>query len=157
MELEQIRDLIGLMKENELTEVRIIEGETRLLLKRGQAVTDMPVAVTPIPQIPVPQAVPAALPQAAAAETDAKPAPVDTGASIKSPMVGTFYAAPSPDAAAYVRVGDHVNPDSVVCIIEAMKVMNEIKAETSGTIQKILVQNAQAVEFGQPLFQIKPD
>jgi acetyl-CoA carboxylase biotin carboxyl carrier protein len=156
MELEQIRDLIGLMKENDLTEVRIIEGETRLLLKRGQGMAEVPATVVSLPQAQVPQVLPAAA-ASAAVDASAKAAPAETGAAIKSPMVGTFYSAPSPDAEVYVRVGDHVNADSVVCIIEAMKVMNEIKAEVSGTIQKILAQNAQAVEFGQPLFQIKPD
>jgi acetyl-CoA carboxylase biotin carboxyl carrier protein len=156
MELEQIRDLIGLMKENDLTEVRIIEGEMRLLLKRGQAGAEIPVAIAQVPQPAFTPLTPAAAPVASAAEA-AKPAEAAPGATINSPMVGTFYAAPSPDAAIYARVGDHVNPDTVVCIIEAMKVMNEIKAEASGTIQKIMVQNAQAVEFGQPLFQIKPD
>jgi acetyl-CoA carboxylase biotin carboxyl carrier protein len=72
-------------------------------------------------------------------------------------MVGTFYAAPAPDAEPYLRVGDHVNPDTVVCIIEAMKVMNEIKADVAGTIERILAKNSDPVEFGQPLFQVKPD
>ena len=150
MEIQHIRDLIGLMKENELTEVRIIEGETRLLLKRGSAPAEAPITIAPA----MPAPVQVAQPQAAAPA--AKPAE-EPGATINSPMVGTFYTAPSPDSEAFVRIGDHIHKDTVVCIIEAMKVMNEIKAETSGTIQKILVQNAQAVEFGQPLFQIKPD
>ncbi|NLE28548.1 MAG: acetyl-CoA carboxylase biotin carboxyl carrier protein [Phycisphaerae bacterium] len=154
MEIQHIRDLIGLMKENELTEVRIIEGETRLLLKRGSAPVDAPMTLAPAMPAPLQIATPqAAAPAAAPA---AKPAE-EPGETINSPMVGTFYAAPSPDSEPFVRVGDHVHADTVVCIVEAMKVMNEIKAETSGTIQKVLVQNAQAVEFGQPLFQIKPD
>jgi len=154
MELEQIRELIGLMKENDLNEVRIIEGEKRLLLKRGKGDV-APVMVAPaVPQVaamPAPAApAPAAAPAAAAKAQE-------SGPSINSPMVGTFYAAPAPDAEPYVRVGDHVNPATVVCIVEAMKVMNEIKAEMSGTIERILVKNAEAVEFGQPLFQVKPD
>ena len=76
---------------------------------------------------------------------------------VKSPIVGTFYATPSPDSESYVEVGSTVEPQTVVCIIEAMKVMNEIKAETSGTIAEILVTNGQAVEYGQVLFRIKPD
>ena len=151
MEIDNIRDVIGLMKENELTEIKIIEGETRIFLKRG---CDTPVVAmsAPAPQFhaPVAQAAPAAPASAAAPE-------VPVGPTIDSPMVGTFYAAPSPDAAPFARVGDHVNADSVVCIVEAMKVMNEIKAEISGTIEKILAKNAQPVEFGQPMFVIKPD
>jgi len=153
MELEQIRELIGLMKENDLTEVRIIEGEKRLLLKRGSEEPAPVVAVAPA-QMPVAAPLPAAAPISTPAA--AKPAE-PMGATINSPMVGTFYAAPAPDAEPYVRVGDHVNPDTVVCIIEAMKVMNEIKADAAGTIERILAKNADPVEFGQPLFQIKPD
>jgi acetyl-CoA carboxylase biotin carboxyl carrier protein len=76
---------------------------------------------------------------------------------IKSPMVGTFYATPSPDSAPYVEIGSHVEPQTVICIIEAMKVMNEIKAENSGTVAEILVTNGQAVEYGQALFRVRPD
>jgi acetyl-CoA carboxylase biotin carboxyl carrier protein len=155
MEIQHIRDLIGLMKENELTEIKIIEGDTRLLLKRGSTVVDAPVAVAPVMAQPMSAPV-QAVASAAAPAPAAKPAE-DLGATINSPMVGTFYAAPSPDSENFVRVGDHVNADTVVCIVEAMKVMNEIKADVAGTIQKILVQNAQAIEFGQPLFQVKPD
>jgi len=75
---------------------------------------------------------------------------------IKSPMIGTFYRAPSPEAASYIEIGSEVNPDTVVCIIEAMKVMNEIKAETKGVITQVLVENAKPVEFGQPLFKVRP-
>jgi acetyl-CoA carboxylase biotin carboxyl carrier protein len=152
MEIEHIRDLIGLMKENDLTEVRIIEGDTRLLLKRGKDVSEIPMVAAPI--APVQQMAQAAMPAQASA---APVAAMESGVTIDSPMVGTFYTAPAPDVDVYVRVGDHVNPDTVVCIVEAMKVMNEIKAEVSGTIEKILVQNAQAVEFGQPMFRIKSD
>ena len=83
---------------------------------------------------------------------------VDEGlVDIISPIVGTYYAAPSPDAEPYIKVGDSVAPDTVVCIVEAMKVINEIKAEAAGTIEKIVVSNGQAVEFGQVLFKIRPD
>jgi acetyl-CoA carboxylase biotin carboxyl carrier protein len=84
------------------------------------------------------------------------PAPASNEVEIKSPMVGTFYRAPSPEAANYVEIGAEVHPDSVVCIIEAMKVMNEIKAEVRGVITQLLVDNAKPVEFGQPLFKIRP-
>lgn len=83
-------------------------------------------------------------------------APVINEVEIKSPMIGTFYRAPSPEAAPYIEVGMEVNPDTVVCIIEAMKVMNEIKAETKGVITQVMVENAKPVEFGQPLFKVRP-
>jgi acetyl-CoA carboxylase biotin carboxyl carrier protein len=151
MELEQIRELIGLMKENDLTEVRIIEGEKRLFLKRG---SDEPAPVVSMVPAPAPMmAAPAGVPASAPAAKPAEP----LGLTINSPMVGTFYAAPAPDADPYIRVGDHVNPDTVVCIIEAMKVMNEIKADMAGTIERILAKNSDPLEFGQPLFQVKPD
>jgi acetyl-CoA carboxylase biotin carboxyl carrier protein len=87
----------------------------------------------------------------------AAPTASDNLADIKSPIIGTFYSAPSPDSPPYVKAGDHVTPDTVVCIVEAMKVMNEIKAETSGTIEKVLITNGQVVEFGQVIFKVRPD
>jgi len=84
------------------------------------------------------------------------PVPVSSGLEIKSPMIGTFYRSPSPEAASYVDVGSEVGPDTVVCIIEAMKVMNEIKAEVKGVITEILIDNAKPVEFGQPMFRVRP-
>ena len=84
------------------------------------------------------------------------PAPINTDQEIKSPMIGTFYRAPSPESGNYIEVGAEVNPDTVVCIIEAMKVMNEIKAEMKGVITQIVVENAKPVEFGQPMFKIRP-
>jgi acetyl-CoA carboxylase biotin carboxyl carrier protein len=151
MEIEQIRELIGLMKENDLTEVRILEGEKKVLLKRGHDVPNAPIYVSQMPQ-----AAPPITASQPALQSSAQPA-AEHVATINSPMVGTFYASPSPDSEPYVRSGDKVNPDTVVCIVEAMKVMNEIKAEVSGTIEKVLAKNGQAVEFGQSLFQIKPD
>ncbi|PYJ06875.1 MAG: acetyl-CoA carboxylase, biotin carboxyl carrier protein, partial [Verrucomicrobia bacterium] len=104
--------------------------------------------VTYVQQAPVlPVAVPA---------IQAPPPPASTEVEIKSPMIGTFYRAPSPEAAPYVEVGSEVNPDTVVCIIEAMKVMNEIKAEAKGVITQVMVENAKPVEFGQALFKIRP-
>ena len=98
---------------------------------------------------------PAAIPASAAAAAPALP-PASTEVEIKSPMIGTFYRAPSPESAPYIEVGTEVNADTVVCIIEAMKVMNEIKAETKGVITQVLVENAKPVEFGQPLFKLRP-
>ena len=155
MELQQIRELIELMKDNDLTEVRINQGQTRLLLKRGPDPMNAPVTVT---QQPLPAPAPAAPPQPVAQPETPVAGQEDDGlVTIDSPMVGTFYAAPSPDSDPYVRTSDHVSNDTVVCIIEAMKVMNEIKAETAGTIVKVLVENGQPVEFGQALFQVRPD
>lgn len=91
-----------------------------------------------------------------ATETPKTEDPVTKDPEIKSPMIGTFYRAPSPESDDYVQVGDHVNADSVVCIVEAMKVMNEIKAEISGVITEIVAENASAVEYGQPLFRVRP-
>ena len=104
--------------------------------------------------LPQPQANPTALPGAPAT---APKAPASTDEEIKSPRIGTFYRAPSPESAPYVEPGTEVTPETVVCIIEAMKVMNEIKAETSGVISEVLVDNAKPVEFGQPLFRVKPN
>jgi len=95
-------------------------------------------------------------PGATAGQGQAAPAPVSTDVDIKSPMIGTFYRAPSPEAGSYVEIGTEVNPETVVCIIEAMKVMNEIKAEAKGVITQVLLENAKPVEFGQPLFKIRP-
>ncbi len=149
VDLKTLRQLIKLMVDNDLTELDIQAEGGPIKLKRnsqGAVVPSMPVAMpaAPTQQVPIPAA------QTAADDQD------DDGETIDSPMVGTFYSASSPDAPAFVNVGDRVNEDTVVCIVEAMKVFNEIKAETSGTIEKILVDNGQAVEFGQPLFTIKP-
>ena len=150
MDVDKIRELIALMKENDLTEIRIIDGETRLWLKRG----------VPGERLPAPGAGPAISPAGrwvpAAAGTVPPPEEAHLLA-IESPMVGTFYRSPAPDVDPYVRVGDRVTAETVVCIVEAMKVMNEIKAEVAGTIEKILVENGNPVEFGQPMFMVKPD
>lgn len=150
MDIEQVRQLVELMKEHDLTELLVRDGEKRIVLRRGPKGQ---VLVAP----PVPQAVmPAAAPAAPAAPAAAAPAEDAGLVAIRSPMVGTFYAASDPESKPYVSPGSEVGPDSVVCIIEAMKVFNEIKAETAGTVEKVLVQNAQPVEFGQPLFMVRP-
>ena len=151
---KRVRDLIKLMADNGLTEIELVEDKSSIRLKRDLA----PAAVVPVS---APTAAPAPVHTAAseAASTVAVPAakPPVAGEAIKSPMVGTFYAAAGPDSPAFVKVGSHVDKDTVVCIIEAMKVFNEIKAETTGTIAKVLVQNGQGVEFNQPLFLLKAD
>ncbi len=151
-DLKKVQEIIDMMVENDLVELEIGEGDNKIHLKRpGSAVSQIPVIA------PIPAAAPVSAAAPAASATPSKPAAEDKSVGIKSPIVGTFYAAPSPDSPPYVKVGDHVTPDTVVCIVEAMKVMNEIKAETTGIIEKIIVANGQAVEFGQVLFKIRPD
>lgn len=155
MDVSLLQQLVILMSANDLNTVDIRDGDKRVILKRGAvqpvltmapAMQAMPSMQTPAPAAPRPAE---AAPAAASAE-DAGLVP------IKSPMVGTFYATPSPDAKPFVSVGSVVNEDSDVCIIEAMKVFNNIKAEMRGTIAKILVQSGQPVEFGQAMFLVKP-
>ena len=154
MDIDRIKSVIDLMREHDLNEFAIEEPDFKLTLKRGgpapavmMAPPQMLASAAPAPAAPAPAAAPAA-PAAPAASAD------DSLTPIPSPLVGTFYRAGSPDADPFVSVGSRVNKDTVVCIIEAMKVMNEIKAETSGVIKKILIENATAVQFGQPMFLI---
>jgi acetyl-CoA carboxylase biotin carboxyl carrier protein len=156
VDLKDIKAIIDLMKKNSITEFELERQDSKIRLKRGlnggsSAASDDPLPVITMPMAAIPQA---AVPQA----TAAMPPPSATGElEIKSPMIGTFYRAPSPEAGSYVEVGGEVHPDTVVCIIEAMKVMNEIKAEVKGVITQILVENAKPVEFGQPLFKVRPN
>ena len=149
MDIDRIKTVIDLMREHELNEFAIEEPDFKLTLKRGGAAPAMMMA----PQMMAAPAAPAPAPAAAAAPAPAASAD-DSLTPIPSPLVGTFYRAGSPDADPFVAVGSRVNKDTVVCIIEAMKVMNEIKAETSGVVKKILVENATAVQFGQPMFLV---
>ena len=156
-DLKKVKELIELMLENDLVEVEIVDGDSKIHLRRpGPSGPQIP-AVATIPVIT--GAMPmSAVPAAGAAQTQPPQVQTDDNlVNITSPIVGTFYAAPSPDSEPYVKVGDHVTSDTVVCIVEAMKVMNEIKAETTGTVEKIMVSNGQAVEFGHVLFKIRPD
>jgi acetyl-CoA carboxylase biotin carboxyl carrier protein len=159
-DLKRMKELIEIMKENNLVEVEIKHGDDKIFLKRFQAQQPMETpAPTVAPSISGEPAGPNAT-QAPATKAEAvasQPQAQENLVEIKSPLVGTFYATPSPDSDHYVEVGSQVEPQTVVCIVEAMKVMNEIKAETSGTIAEILVENGQAVEYGQLLFKIKPD
>lgn len=152
MEIEEIRELVALMVENDLAELDITDGESKIRLKRGpggEVTMGSPVAQVLVPRGPGQAEAPpaAAQPAAEAAEELLE---------IKSPMVGTFYAAPGPDSEPFVSVGSTVGPDDVVCVVEAMKVMNEIKAECAGRIVEICVTNAEPVEFGQVLFRVGP-
>ena len=153
MDLKDIKAIIDLMKKNSVTEFELEKQDFKIRLKRGSngsgvvaAYDDPPALAGAQPLTAIPAAVP--VPQVTA--------PVSNELEIKSPMIGTFYRAPSPESAAYVEVGSEVNPETVVCIIEAMKVMNEIKAEAKGVITQVMVENAKRVEFGQPLFKIRP-
>jgi len=145
VDIESLRQLLALMSEHDLAELEIEQEDLVVRLRKSGAAV-VPVAA---PVAAAPAAIPSAAP-AAEAETAKLP-------TINSPMVGTFYAAPSPEAPPFVKVGDHVTEDTVVCVIEAMKVFNEIRAEMSGTIERILGKNAAAVEFGQALFVVRPD
>ncbi len=152
MDLKELKKMISLMNENDLLELEIEEGGKKLRLKKAGpqgAVGSAP----PPPAAPAAPAVDAN----AAAGGEAEPSAEDQGlVTIRSPMVGTYYQAPSPDADVYVEYGSKVSSETVVCIVEAMKVMNEIKAEVSGEIVKVCVKNGEAVEYGQALFLVKP-
>ena len=147
-DVKRIRRLVELMNEHDLGEIDLKQADQRIRIKKGH---DPVVVSAAPPQMAAPTSAPA---QSAAPTT--KPAEDDKSTYIKSPMVGTFYASPGPDSPAIVKVGDHVGPTSTVCIIEAMKVFNEIPAEISGKIVAVLVQNEEPVEFGKPLFKVDP-
>ena len=152
MKIEEIKTIIKLMSENDLTEFKIEAEDMHLCLKRGG---QAPGGQIIIPAAPAAPAVAPAAPAPAPAAAPAAPAASANRTTIDSPIVGTFYRSPSPDAASFVKVGDTVTADTTVCIIEAMKVMNEIKAEKSGVIKEILVENGQPVEYGQPIFVLE--
>lgn len=156
MELKDIKAIIDLMKRNDLSVFEMEKDGFKLKLQKGggdQALAYAPAPMMAPPQAPAPSAAPVAAPETAAA------APAEKGGAglkdITSPMVGTFYRAGSPDSPPFVDVGKAVTEDTVVCIIEAMKVMNEIKAETSGVIAEIVAENGKPVQFGQALFRVK--
>ena len=152
MDLKAIKQVVEMMKRSEISEFEIEEKDFKLRLSRKNGDTQIIQAAAPVAAAPIAAAAPAA---PAAPATAAAPAE-DQGVSVvKSPMVGTFYTAASPESPVFTKVGAKVSADSIVCIIEAMKVMNEIQAELSGTITEVLVENGEAVEYGQPLFKVK--
>ncbi len=155
MDLKDIKGIIDLMRKNGLSEFELERQDFKIKLKRGVTGPVLPV-VEESPVVTYPLPLPPAAGSLANGPAPAMAAPAHNLAEIKSPMIGTFYRAPSPDAADYVEIGTEVAPDTVVCLIEAMKVMNEIKAEVKGVVTHILVENAKPVEFGQPLFRIRP-
>ena len=159
MNLKDIKGIIDLMKKNAVSEFEMEEGDFKIKLKRapgklhkgevgvaqeGPAIVTAPVVA---PAVPAP----------APAPPTPVPEPVAEGLEVKSPMIGTFYRRPSPDSDPFVEVATAVEPDTVVCIIEAMKVMNEIKAEVKGVIAEVLVEDGKPVEYGQALFRIEPN
>jgi acetyl-CoA carboxylase biotin carboxyl carrier protein len=157
VDLKDIKAIIDLMKKNSVSEFELEKQDFKIRLKRGinggtpiAAAEDLPVLNYVQPTVAVQS------PVAALAQMQPVPA-ASAELEIKSPMIGTFYRAPSPEAAPYIEVGSEVNPETVVCIIEAMKVMNEIKAEAKGVVTQVLLENAKPVEFGQALFKLRPN
>jgi len=156
-DLKKIKELIEIMKNNNLVEIEIKHGDDKVFLKRSQP---QPPVMTPVPIVGAatpPGSAGLDTSQTTQAQAVSPDAYRESLLEIKSPIVGTFYAAPSPDSDPFVELGSHVDSETVVCVIEAMKVMNEIKAETSGSIAEILVTNGQAVEYGQVLFRVRPE
>ncbi|MFI4861999.1 MAG: acetyl-CoA carboxylase biotin carboxyl carrier protein [Phycisphaerales bacterium JB063] len=154
IDVKKLEKLITLMVENDLNLIDLADEKEQVTLKRGGEGGPVQYVQAPAAAAPAPAPAPAP-PAAAQAAGGASAAPAaPSGKTIDSPIVGTFYTASSPDADDFVKVGDKVSADTVVCIVEAMKVFNEIKAEQAGTISKVLVSNGDAVEYGQPLFEL---
>ncbi len=154
--MEDVRKLVQLVEKTDVTHIEWEKGPEKVVIKRGNSIAAAP-AVAPVvhaPPVSAPVPPPAAAP-AANPKAEAKPAD-KPGVLVNSPFVGTFYRAPSPDSPPFVDVGTKVKKGQTLCIVEAMKLMNEIEAEVDGTVAEILVQNATPVEFGEPLFRIVP-
>ena len=161
MDIKEIKGIIDLMRKNGLSEFEYEKDGTKIRIRRGpdgepQVIASSPGPIPAPAVLPVSASVPLAVAPAAPVPAPAAAPAASALPSINSPMVGTFYSSPAPDAPPYVEVGTMVNAETVVCIIEAMKVMNEIKAEMSGTIVEVLAESGKPVEFGKPLFRIKP-
>jgi len=154
-QFSKLKQIIEMMKDHNLAEITIKQGEEELCVKK-QAPAQQQITAVPMFGAGMPAALPGAAEPAAGQPKDSAPQG-EKHAEIKSPLVGTFYAQPSPDSEPYVELGSHVDPDTVVCIVEAMKVMNEIKAEMSGVIVDVVAANGSAVEYGQVLFKVRPD
>ena len=148
MDLRKLKKLIDLVQESGIGEIEITEGEEKVRISRQAVGTPMMMAAPAMQHIAIPGGAPAA--------AEAAPPPAEPkGHALKSPMVGTFYRAPSPGAPAFVEIGQSVSKGQTLCIIEAMKLLNEIESDASGTVKAILVENGQPVEYGQPLFLIE--
>ena len=149
MDLRKLKKLIDLVQESGIAELEITEGEEKVRINRVGSGT--PVAYMPHPG----QMAPVAMPAEASVPAAPPAPPVETGHTLKSPMVGTFYRSPSPGSPAFVEVGQTVSKGQTLCIIEAMKLLNEIESDIAGTVKSVLVENGQPVEYGQPLFVIE--
>ena len=158
LDIHKIRELVEMMVANDLVEISLRDGEEEVNLRRPNTqVVDAAPMVSMPPVVANPGAPPTAPTPAVAPETPPAPAEDDAElVEIASPMVGTFYAAPDPNSSPFITVGQQIQVGMVVCILEAMKVFNEIKAEVTGTIERILVKDAEPVEYGQPLFLVRP-
>jgi acetyl-CoA carboxylase biotin carboxyl carrier protein len=153
VDIKEIRSLIDLMKKNGVAVFKMEKEGFKITLKTsGAPGSPQYISTQPLVQWSEPAAQPLSITEAAPA---AVAAPAATGIEVKSPMVGTFYGSPSPESPAFISVGQEITPDTVVCIIEAMKVMNEVKAEVSGTVTEICAENGKPVQFGQALFRLK--
>ena len=152
LDIRKLKELVRLMVANDLTELDLRDSEEQVTLRRSRQADGQGTAA------PAPAPAVAAAPVGTASDGAAVAAAEATGlVTIASPMVGTFYAAPNPDAAPFVKAGSRLDPETVVCLVEAMKIFNEIKAECQGTVEKVMVNNGDAVDFGQPLFLVRPD
>ena len=151
-DFDKLVQLVKLMETHDLTEVSLRRGDQKWTLRRGSDLGGGPARVGPT----VPQAAASPPSQAAAAPAPSASPPADGTITINSPTVGTFYGAPTPDDTPFVSIGARVSPETIVCIVEAMKVFNQIPAEVSGTIVEVLAKNGDSVEFGQPLFRVRP-
>jgi len=155
MDLRKLKTLIDLVSESNVSELEITEADGKVRIVKAGAQSVVYAQPMPAPAAATVAAPAAAAPAPAAAASAPAEAPAETGHVVKSPMVGTFYRASSPGAKAFAEVGDQVKAGQPVCIIEAMKIMNEIESDVDGTITKILVENGQPVEYGQPLFIVE--
>ncbi len=155
MDLRKLKTLIDLVSESGISELEVTEGEGKVRIVKNAPPVYVQPSASYAPQLAATAAAPGAAPVAEApAGAPAAAAPVASGHVVKSPMVGTFYRAPSPGAAEFVKIGDSVSEGQTLCIIEAMKLMNEIESDKAGVVKEVLVENGQAVEYGQPLFVI---
>ena len=154
MDIRKVKKLIELLDESGIAEIEITEGDDSVRISRHSP--HAPAAQAPVAYSAAPVAAPA--PAATAETAAAAPAaaePEEEGYAVTTPMVGTYYSAPNPDSAPFVSVGGAVGPETVVCIVEAMKIFNEIRAECAGTIERVHVKNGESIEFGQPLFSVR--
>lgn len=154
IDIRKLKELVKLMVENDLAEIDLRDQEEKVTIRRGGS---GPEVIAPAMPAVVHAPAPAPAPGGSGAVAEAKPAADDGLVAIESPMVGTYYSAANPDSDPFVGVGSTINEGSVVCIVEAMKVFNEIKSEVAGTIERMCVKNGESVEFGQPLYMVRPN